>query len=308
MITKTRETIDSKELLKWKDTKRDFLLVDVLPETYYNQKHIEGAKNACVYEIAFLDKIKTLSLSKSKPIVVYGERKGLYASASAFTKLKTAGYTNVFELDGGIEAWEKLNAGTVSSSETTQYVDPVLHQNKTKLAVHAGKSKITWTGRNLGNSHFGYLNLKGGFIQIEEGRLTGGEFTIDMKSIVCEDIKDSPMNKMLIGHLFSADFFETSVFPEATFRIHVAELIEAASPGTPNYKITGDLTMKNITNPITFDAVIGWNTDGIFFAQSAFEIDRTKWDVMYGSGRFFERLGMHLVNDNITLQLFLTAE
>lgn len=188
------------------------------------------------------------------------------------------------------------------------YVDPALHQNKSKLRVDTEKSKITWTGRNLGNLHFGYIYLKNGVIEVNDGMLTGGEFTIDMKSIVCDDIKDSSINKMLIDHLFSADFFETSNFPEAKFKITSAELLKTASPGTPNYKIIGDFTMKDITNAITFDAVIGWNTEAAFFVQAAFEIDRTKWNVMYGSGRFFERLGMHLVNDNITLQLFITAE
>jgi polyisoprenoid-binding protein YceI len=171
-----------------------------------------------------------------------------------------------------------------------------------------GKSKIRWTGRNLGNLHYGYLGLKEGAVEVHNGVVTGGHFTIDMQSIVCEDIADKTMNKLLVAHLSSADFFETNTFPEGKFTLTEAMLIKNASPGVPNYRITGDLTLKGITRPVDFEAVIGWNTEGKLFAQAAFEIDRTKWKVMYGSGRFFERLGMHLVNDNITLQLFITAD
>jgi polyisoprenoid-binding protein YceI len=306
MINQNREKINPKVLKEWAESGKAFLLVDVLPEEYFNQKHIKDAKNACVYEVAFLDKIKAMNPSASTPIVVYGERDGFMASASAFTKLINAGYSNVFELEGGIEAWEKLESA--QTTEKAVYTDPALHQNKQKVKIDTEKSKITWTGRNLGNLHFGYLQLSNGEIEITDGKIKGGEFTIDMNSIACEDIKDSPMNKMLVEHLLSADFFETARFPQATFKITSAELLKNASPGSPNYKITGDLTMKEITNPITFNAVIGWNTEATFFAQAAFEIDRTKWNVMYGSGRFFERLGMHLVNDYITLQLFITAK
>ena len=310
MIKEKRSHITANELKQWMDEGKDFILIDVLPDEYYSQKHIPGAGNACVYEVVFLDKVKEMNAGESKPIVVYGETGDYLASASAFTKLSDAGYRNVYELEGGIAAWEKAGyeLDCEQGEPAKNYSPPALHPDKKTLKVDTEKSKIRWTGRNLGNLHYGRLGLKKGSVEIDNGMVTGGHFTINMESIVCEDIADKAMNKMLVAHLCSADFFETSTYPEGKFIITEALRLENASPGAPNYRITGDLTLKGITHPVEFEAVIGWNTEQKLFTQAAFEIDRTKWNVMYGSGRFFERLGMHLVNDNITLQLFITAD
>lgn len=310
MIKENRSHITPGQLKKWMDEKKDFILIDVLPGDYFIQKHIPDAINACVYEVSFNDQIKELARESSKPIVVYGERDGFLASASAFTKLSDAGYEKVYELVGGIAAWEKAGyeVECKDGKPKKDYGTPALHSDKKTLKVDTKKSKIRWTGRNLGNLHFGYIGLSKGSVEVNDGVVTGGNFTINMESIVCEDIADKAMNKMLVAHLCSADFFETSTYPEGKFTITEALRLEKASPGAPNYRITGNLTLKGITHSVEFEAVIGWNTEQKLFTQATFEIDRTKWKVMYGSGRFFERLGMHLVNDNITLQLFITAD
>lgn len=309
MIKENRKHISAEQLKTWMDQNRDFTLIDVLPDEYYQQKHLPGAQNACVYEVAFSNKVKDACPDPALPVVVYGESSGYFASASAFTKLAGEGYGEVYELEGGLEAWQKagypLEAG--SGEPVKEYDTPSLHPDLKTIKVSTEKSKINWTGRNLANFHHGYLKLKEGSLEIDDGVVTGGHFTIDMESVVCEDIGDAKMNSVLIKHLCSADFFETKKYPEGKFTITEAKLLDDVSPGAPNYRITGDLTLKEITHPITFDAVIGWNTEQKLFAQAAFSIDRTKWNVMYGSGRFFERLGMHLVNDHITLQLFITA-
>lgn len=310
MIKKERKYVSPEVLKSWMDDHHNFMLVDVLPENYYQEKHLPQSVNACVYEMAFLEKINEMNASGAKPIVVYGENSNFLASASAYTKLTDAGFDEVFELEGGIDGWEEKGYALEGNTgkNTRGYSPEILHQEKTLLHVSTGKSKITWTGRNLANFHFGNLLLSDGAIEVKDGIITGGRFTIDMKSITCDDLKDAIYNKMLINHLSSADFFETSKFPIAQFEITNAELLKTTSAGAPNYKITGDLTLKEITHKVEFLAVAGWNNQGVLFTQAAFEIDRTHWNVMYGSGRFFERLGMHLVNDYITLHLFISAE
>jgi len=309
MISTNRKTISVADLKMWMSQDRKFILLDVLPEEYFAQKHIKGAVNACVYEVAFIDKVKSATMTETASIVVYGENSEFLASAAAFTKLIEAGFKDVYVLEGGISAWEE-NGSAVEGAEntgSTEYKPLKLHTNKSELEVSSEKSKILWTGRNLANFHTGHLKLKSGKIALDGGILTGGLFSIDMQSIICEDLTDKGMNQGLIAHLLSADFFEASKYPEAGFEITESALLKSVSPGAPNYKIYGNLTIKGITKQIEFNCTAGWNAKGLFFAQAAFEIDRTRWNVMYGSGRFFERLGMHLVNDYITIQLFITA-
>jgi len=309
MISTNRKTISVADLKMWMSQDRKFTLLDVLPHEYFLQKHIKGAVNACVYEVAFIEKVKSTTMTETASIIVYGENSEFLASAAAYTKLIEAGFRDVYILEGGISAWEK-NGYAVEGTENagaSEYKHLKLHRNNSELEVSSEKSKIFWTGRNLANFHTGHLKLRDGKIVLTDGILTGGNFTIDMQSILCEDLTDTGMNRSLIAHLLSADFFEASKFPEADFEIIGSELLKNVSPGAPNYKITGNLTIKGITKPIEFNCTAGWDAKGLFFAQAAFEIDRTRWNVMYGSGRFFERLGMHLVNDYVTIQLFITA-
>ncbi len=310
MITEQRNFMAVSELRNRIDAQKEFLLLDVLPAEYYQQKHIPGAKNACVYEVVFVDKVNEITSSKDLPIIVYGENANYLASAFASTKLQAAGYTNIYELEGGIDAWE--NAGNKieknGDAVSIAYTEPDWHKSKPKLKVSAEKSWIKWTGRNIGNLHWGTLKLKEGIIQVDNGRITGGSFTIDMDSIQCDDITDSALNKLLVWHLKNADFFDVETHPEANFNITNVIEVPDATPGKPNIEISGDLTIKGLSNGVTFKAVTGWNSDGVLFAQAVLDIDRTRWNVMYGSGKFFERLGMHLVNDLISLQLYIVAE
>lgn len=310
MITQKRKFVAVGELKEWIAAEKEFILLDVLPGEYYLQKHIPEAKNACVYEVVFVDKVNQIIHSKDTAIVVYGENAGYLASAFAVTKLQAAGYSSIYELEGGIDAWENAGNKLIKSDTafTGAYCEPAWHKSKKQLKVSIEKSWIKWTGRNIGNLHWGAIKLKQGALQVDNGNLTGGSFTINMDSIQCDDITDSALNKLLVWHLKNPDFFEAEAYPEAHFRISAVKDISDATPGKPNIEIAGDLTIKGLSNAIAFQAVTGWNSDGVLFAQTVLDIDRTRWNVMYGSGKFFERLGMHLVNDLISLQLYIVAE
>ena len=112
---------------------------------------------------------------------------------------------------------------------------------------------------------------------------------------------------MLIRHLLSDDFFAVERFPIASFKLTGWEVSADAAPEAPNGIATGDLTIKDVTRSISFPAIVASHEDGRIKAHALFDINRTLWNVCYGSCKLFERLGMHLVHDMITMELFVVA-
>ena len=141
-----------------------------------------------------------------------------------------------------------------------------------------------------------------------QGQLSGGRFVIDMTRIVCSDLQGTELHDVLIEHLQSDDFFDVARFPEAFYVINAVRAIEGATPGQPNLEIVGNLTLKGISGPLTFSAATGMTPDGKAAAQAVLLFDRTYWNVLYGSGRYFHRLGMHLVYDLIDLQIKIVTQ
>jgi polyisoprenoid-binding protein YceI len=129
-----------------------------------------------------------------------------------------------------------------------------------------------------------------------------------MTSLGCFDLTDSALNRALLGHLQSEDFFAVDRFPTAEFVFERVDPLPDATPGSPNYRVAGSLTLRGITAPVDFSAVIGPRPEGGQIAQAQLDIDRTRWGVLYGSGRFFARLGGHLVNDLVHLQLKISTK
>ncbi len=125
---------------------------------------------------------------------------------------------------------------------------------------------IRWTGRNLFNHHEGTLELSTGSASVNSGEVSKATFTIDMSSISCGDIPDSQMNGMLISHLKSDDFFSVNEFPSATFVTRCLAAINGATPGSTNWTITGDLTLRGVTAEVTFPAVIAMKPEGVLVA------------------------------------------
>lgn len=294
----------SKEDLKSRlDAGENILLVDVLPPEYYGEEHIAGAKNAPVYEINFLEHVEKLTNDKSQRIVLYSEDPKSLATEDAAIKLIDSGYENVETFPGGLSEWKKAGWGI----ESGQPVEMVAPKNG-KHEIDAGASIVGWVGRNAKYAHHGKISVKSGHIVWEEGSLVGGEFVLNTKTIQDEDLADNVLRSVLEKHLKSSDFFDVEKFPEAAFVVGSARTIQDAKIGQPNYEIKGELTIKNITNKIEFLAMIVPMPDGSINGQAHLDIDRTLWNVRYGSEKFFEKLGMHLVNDVISLELFLVAK
>lgn len=164
----------------------------------------------------------------------------------------------------------------------------------------AASSKITWVGKKVTGQHNGTINLKSGELSLDQSK---GSFVIDMNSIACEDLKGE-WNQKLVGHLKSDDFFNVKKYPEAKFVLSTLKKVSG-----DKYKVTGDLTVKNITKPVTFDAVISVAKDAASM-KAKFSIDRTKWDIRYRSGKFFDvkELGDKLIYDPIEIGLDLKGK
>jgi polyisoprenoid-binding protein YceI len=163
------------------------------------------------------------------------------------------------------------------------------------------ESKVGWFAKKVTGQHNGYVSLKEGSLQVEKGKIIGGEFTLDMTTISCEDIKDAGMNGKLLGHLKSDDFFSVEKNPTAKFVIK--KVTSTGKKGNDEtYNLSGDLTIKGITNAITFDAKTTGSGKKIT-ATAKFTFDRTLWKIEYNSKKFFESIGDKMIYDDVEMTL-----
>lgn len=278
-------------------------LIDVLLPEDFACRHIAGAGNACVYEMVFLDRVAECVSERDRTIVVYDESGTTLAARTAREKLERAGYRHVVILEGGLQAWQA--AGFAVESCDPLPPQPAIHDGVYRIDTE--KSAVEWIGRNINNRHHGRIAISSGEVVMSNGRLVSGSFVLDMNSIVNSDLQDEGWRGMLQRHLRSEDFFDVERYPTATFEVRGAAPIAKSTPGTPNVEIAGVLTIKETTRSICFPAIVAAQEDGSLKAQAALDFDRTFWNVSYGSGKLYERLGMHLVNDLISIELFIVA-
>lgn len=176
-----------------------------------------------------------------------------------------------------------------------------------RYKLQPGQSEVAWVGQKItGSGHNGTIGVGGGELYVYDGNILGGQVEIDMTSIVVLDIQDPGSNARLKGHLESDDFFSVADHPVAVLDIATIEPIEGAAVGAPNYNVTGNLTIKGITHGIAFDAFIEQRDDSVQ-ATAEFAFDRSKYDVRFGSGRFFDDLGDNLILDDIQLKVNIIA-
>ena len=175
-----------------------------------------------------------------------------------------------------------------------------LHTGDEKyVAIDTKESVVTWKGSNSFGAHTGYVYLSKGELMIENDQLVGGTVEVDMNTI--EDEKYGRDNG-LVQHLKNPDFFDVKKFPTATIAITKAE---PTAGGDKN--ITGNLTIKGITNPVGFPAKVEIK-DGTVRADGKLVIDRTKWDVRYNSGKFYDNLADKTISDSIEFHVKIVAK
>jgi polyisoprenoid-binding protein YceI len=166
--------------------------------------------------------------------------------------------------------------------------------------VDTTASQVAWTGYKVTGEHNGVINVKSGELQFEDGVWTGGNFEIDMTTLKVTDLEGGMATK-LEGHLKSPDFFGIEKFPTASF-----EITKVVSRGTAgSYKVTGDLTIKDTTKEIKFQTTL--SEDGKT-ADAKITVDRSDFNVKYGSGSFFDGLGDKTIYDEFDLNVTLVVK
>jgi len=145
---------------------------------------------------------------------------------------------------------------------------------------------------------------------MKDGQIAGGEFIIDMKSIENHDLESREWNSKLVNHLHSDDFFSTDLHPHAKFVITGVEKYTGVSKEEsqmPTHTITGNLTIKDVTKSIRFNAIISMDENSVTAESAPFVIDRTKWDVKYKSNSVFDNLKDDFIHDDIGLKVKLQS-
>ncbi|MEO7215420.1 YceI family protein [Mucilaginibacter sp.] len=171
-----------------------------------------------------------------------------------------------------------------------------------KFNIESSQSSIDWTGRKVTDAHNGTIDIKEGQLTLENGDLTGGNFVIDTTSIKILDVTDPATNAQFAGHLASDDFFSSEKFPAATFDITVV-----IPKSDTNYHVEGNLTIKGITEPSSFDVTLNQSNESLT-ASGKIVIDRTKYGIKFRSGNFFKDLGDNLIYNEFELNVFITAK
>ena len=292
------EILDINTFKKWED--HTYTLIHVLPKEHYQNVHIKGAINICVYEVSFLAKVKKLNLDSKSKIVLYGESENELDAKAAASKLHDLGFKYTYVLKGGLSACKNILEleGDGKESDTDQLLSL---EDRTYTLVD--QSSLDWTGENANGKHFGKLALKSGNIEVKDSSLSG-EFIIDMNSIKTLDISSVEGADHLDAHLRSDDFFLTKRFHEAKYSFNDLKSLKRPYQTDINYILEGELTLRGITKKQRINTLIS-KLDDKLVLNARVEIDRTHWNIIYGSAKFFKFLGMHKIFDRILIEMRL---
>lgn len=165
--------------------------------------------------------------------------------------------------------------------------------NPVKERKEIKESSITWKGKKILGSHTGNIQMKEGYLEMDGDMLVGGMFVVDMTTITNTDLGEG-MKARLEGHLRSDDFFSVENHPTATLTI------KDATKNGNTFETNADLTIKGVTHPINFDLEMGEKG-----ARAGLKIDRTKYDIKFRSGSFFDNLGDNAISNNFELDVIL---
>ena len=170
-----------------------------------------------------------------------------------------------------------------------------------KYKVDTKQSTLLWTGEKVTGKHQGTVPVASGDLSAEGTLIKDGNFDISISSLTVTDLTDAESNAKLTKHLKSDDFFGVEKYPTANFTI-----VSVTPKSGSDYTIKGKLTIKGKTNVIEFPAKV--TTEGkSLVATAQITVDRSKYDIKYGSKSFFDNLGDKYINDEFKLDLKLVA-
>jgi polyisoprenoid-binding protein YceI len=203
-------------------------------------------------------------------------------------------------------ATEKKTDANDNKSDTSLPAAAPLTGDKI-FTVNPAKASIKWlcAKKLVDWKHNGVVGLKYGEVAVTNGMLSGGTFSIDMTTIHSNDMEGNPKYEKLINHLKSDDFFDVKVYPRAKLEITSVMPIEGHTDH--NASVFANLTIKDITHNINFPAKITVEEHQVI-ASAKFSIDRSKWNVRYGSETFFDNLGDGIINNNIDFEVNFVGE
>lgn len=193
------------------------------------------------------------------------------------------------------------------TAETTEAEDTAVASADAKTYnVDTASSLVNWEGTKPGGKHVGTLSLKSGSVSVNNGNIQSGDFVLDMASIVCTDEgMDDEAKGKLARHLSSPDFFDVAKFPEAKFAITKVSPLKDVEGAT--HSIEGNLTMKEKTLNVTFNAKVDITDSGVSAESSNFVINRLDWGVNYDYDNVIKKLKDGAVSDEIGLKVRLVA-
>lgn len=168
--------------------------------------------------------------------------------------------------------------------------------------IEAQQSRVEWIGKKVTGAHNGTIAIKEGNFIFNDGKLSGGNVSIDTTSIIILDVTDPATNAQFAGHLASDDFFSSESFPTASL-----EITSVKQHSETSYHVEGNLTIKGITHSIGFDLKTTV-TGETLTASGKILIDRTKYDMKFRSGNFFTNLGDTLIYNEFELNVNLVAK
>lgn len=294
-------SVTSAELVLLRGELPELVILDVRLAEDFAAAHQPGTLNNAVLEVAFLGRMQEMAPDRSAPICVTGHGRGSLEAAVAAEKLERAGYTAVHVDEDGLAGWREAGQEIVSGEPRPRSAAWPTGRRDLDLA----ECRAQWLGRNLLNSHWGGLGLVRGHLDCTPEGLGGGEIVFDMNDLTCDDLAGKPYHDQLIDHLRNDDFFDSGRFPEARYSVTGGRFLPGVPPGAPNLEVRGVLSLKDVSARLDTVLAAGIGPDGRVGAQGTVAFDRTSWNVMYGSGRYFENLAGHLVNDEIEVRLRL---
>lgn len=178
----------------------------------------------------------------------------------------------------------------------------VLSKKEEAFTVDTESSSIEWVAGKVGGEHSGVIKLSSGTLGFDGNNLKSGSFTIDMTTMAVTDIKGNSAQNLL-NHLKSDDFFSVAKNPSATFQV-----TKVASTGADRVQISGNLTIKGISNAISFPASVKKQKNVVVAVANGVKVDRTKYDIKYRSKSFFGDIGDKAIDDEFTLNIKLAAK
>ncbi|MGC9470126.1 MAG: YceI family protein [Bacteroidales bacterium] len=209
-------------------------------------------------------------------------------------------------------ALSSCNQGPGGTRAETKEATELKITDGTQIPVNTEKSRIEWTGSKPTGNHHGTVMIREGYVTVKNGEINGGEFVIDLQTIVNEDLDDPDMNAQLVGHLKSSDFFHVDSFPVATFVITRVEKKDDIPGVEGEFKsthlITGNLTMKGIIRGISFPGRVYREGEIYVGETNSFTIDRTAWGVNYGSQKIFDNLKDQFIYDEMGLKISIVTD